>query len=284
VSAIKLIAIDLDGTLLSMGNNITDENLHALQRAQSVGHIVMICSGRAPEDIEQILKNIHFSCPIAGSNGTLVLADGKLLVNVSMNAEDFLQAASKLDEERLPYRVYTTKGIYVPSNWTERVTHSLEGKKIEGMTDDLYRRITEQPQKSELLHYFEDYRELKNFSVQKFFVPVFDENQKARLSANLHRISGIVTTSSGPWNLEIMDRNGNKGNALKKVAEYFGIPMADTVAIGDNFNDVPMLQAAGLSIAMGNADPEVKEICDAVTLSNTENGVAYAFDHFILNK
>ncbi|MEH7332023.1 Cof-type HAD-IIB family hydrolase [Neobacillus drentensis] len=287
MNVIKLIAIDLDGTLLSLENNITNENLQALQKAQNEGHIIMICSGRAPEDIEQILKKYDISCPIAGSNGTLVQAEGKLLANVSMNMENVAQIADKLDGERIPYRVYTSKGIFVPCDWSERVALTLEGKRIEGMSDDLYKRITEQPQKSDLLNYMDDYQELmdmKGLTVQKFFVPIFDGEKKTEFITYLNGISGIVTTSSGPWNLEIMDQNGNKGNALKMVAEYFGIPLADTVAMGDNFNDVPMLEAAGLSIAMRNADPTVKELCDAVTLSNAENGVAYAFEHFILNR
>ncbi|WP_277613960.1 Cof-type HAD-IIB family hydrolase [Neobacillus muris] len=284
---IKLIAIDLDGTLLSLENSITNENLQALQKAQKEGHIIMICSGRAPEDIEQILKKYDFSCPIAGSNGTLVQAEGKLLANVSMNRENVAQLACKLDVERIPYRVYTSKGIFVPADWSERVALTIEGKRIEGMSDGLYKRITEQPQKSDLLHYMDDYHELmdiKSLTVQKFFVLIFDREKKTEIITYLNGISGIVTTSSGPWNLEVMDQNGNKGHALKKAAEYFGIPLADTVAIGDNFNDVPMLEAAGLSIAMGNADPAVKELCDTVTLSNAENGVAYAFEHFLLNR
>jgi hydroxymethylpyrimidine pyrophosphatase-like HAD family hydrolase len=59
--------------------------------------------------------------------------------------------------------------------------------------------------------------------------------------------------------------------------------LADTVAIGDNFNDIPMLKVAGFSIAMGNADPAVKQLCNFVTLSNAENGVSYAIDKFIMN-
>src|SRR3954451_16748667 len=104
----KLIAIDLDGTLLSLENNITNENLQALEKAQNEVHIIMICSGSAPEDIEQILKKYDFSCPIAGSNGTLVQVEGKLLANVSMNTENVAQIADKLDEERIPYRIYTS--------------------------------------------------------------------------------------------------------------------------------------------------------------------------------
>lgn len=283
----KLIAIDLDGTLLSLHNQISKENIEALRNAQNAGHVIMICSGRAPEDIEQILKQAEFSCPVAGSNGTVVKLDGKVIQNISMNAEDTEQVVMKLDEEWVPYRIYTNDGIFVPTDWSARVAKVLEGNaiKVEGIPEELFRRMTEKPQQSDIIKYFHDYHELfatDQLTVQKFFVLTLNNEVKAELTAYMERITGVISTTSGPYNIEIMDRNGNKGVALRAAAAYYGIPMTDTVAMGDNFNDVPMLQAAGLSIAMGNADPEVKKMSDTVTLTNEENGVAYAIEKFIL--
>jgi Cof subfamily protein (haloacid dehalogenase superfamily) len=284
----KLIAIDLDGTLLSQHIHITQENVLAIRNAQSQGHIVMICSGRAPEDIQEILKKYELSCPLAGSNGTVVQAEGKLLGTVSMNRENIIQIANKLDEKRTPYRIYTNQGIFVPEDWSERVNIDLQGETIsmEGLSDEIFRRMTEQPQQSDLIKYFQDYNELLNtndLNVQKFFILTLNQQKKSELYTFLSNISGVSTTSSGQMNLEVMDKDGNKGNALKIVADYYGISMADTVAMGDSFNDIPMLKVAGLSIAMGNADTVVKQLCKAVTLSNEENGVAYAIDQLILN-
>lgn len=283
----KLIAIDLDGTLLSPEMEITKESIEALRKAQSHGNIVMICSGRAPEDIQQILKKYEISCPLAGSNGTVVKVDERVLESISMDRKDIVKIAEKLDEDRVPYRIYTNQGIYVPADWSERVAFAVEKDRIaiQGLSDEVYQRITEQPQKSSLIKHFNKYSELfneKDLTVQKFFVLTLNSNTKTALSAYLGGISSIVFTSSGPLNIEVMDQNGNKGNALKKVAEYYGIPMEDTMAIGDNFNDIPMLELAGLSVAMGNADPLVKEMCDIVTHSNDKNGVAYAINQYIL--
>ena len=284
----KLIAIDLDGTLLSREMEITKESVEALREAQSQGNIVMICSGRAPEDIQQILKKYEISCPLAGSNGTVVQVNERVLESISMERKDIIKVAEKLDEDRVPYRIYTNHGIYVPADWSERVEFAVKkGIEIEGLPDDIYKRITEQPQKSSLIKYFNEYSELfneKDLTVQKFFVLTLNSNIKTELGAYLGGISSIAITSSGPLNIEVMDQNGNKGNALKKVAEYYGIPLDDTMAIGDNFNDIPMLELAGLSVAMGNADPIVKEMCDIVTHSNDKNGVAYAINQYILNK
>lgn len=285
----KLIAIDLDGTLLSQHTHITQENVQAIRKAESQGHMVMICSGRAPEDIQEILKKYELSCPLAGSNGTVVQAEGKLLGSVSMSRDTIMQIAKKLDDVRAPYRIYTNQGIFVPEDWSERVNTDLQGDtiKVEGLSDELFRRITEQPQQSDLIKYFHDYHELfgrEDLKVQKFFILTLNQQKKSELNTYLSNISGAAATSSGAMNIEVMDKDGNKGNALKMVADYYGISMDDTVAMGDSFNDIPMLQVAGLSIAMGNADPAVKQLCKTETLSNTENGVSYALEQFILNQ
>ena len=283
----KLIAIDLDGTLLSPTMEITKENLEAIREAQLQGNVVMICSGRAPEDIQQILKKYDISLPLAGSNGSVVQAEGRVLKSVSMNRDDISEIAEKLDEERFPYRIYTNHGIYVPADWSERIALVMKQKqiKVEGLSDEIYQKITEQPQKSSLLNFFDHYSELfdiEDLTIQKFFVLTLNDSSKTALASYLEGISTIAITSSSPLNIEVMDQYGNKGNALKKVAEHYDIPLHDTVAIGDNFNDIPMLEVAGLSVAMGNAEPQVKEVCDIVTHSNAENGVAYAINNHVL--
>ncbi|WP_298831296.1 Cof-type HAD-IIB family hydrolase [uncultured Planococcus sp.] len=283
----KLIAIDLDGTLLSPKMEITEENLGAIREAQNQGNMVMICSGRAPEDIQQILKKYDLSIPLAGSNGSVVQAQGRVLQSVSMNREDIIKTAEKLDEDQFPYRIYTNYGIYIPEDWSERVELAMKQEqiKVEGLSDEIYQKITEQPQKSSLINFFEHYSELFNrrdLTIQKFFVLTLNSSSKTALSGYLEGISTIGITSSSPLNIEVMDQHGNKGSALKRVAEHYNIPLDDTVAIGDNFNDIPMLEVAGLSVAMGNAEPQVKEVCDVVTHSNNENGVAYAINNYVL--
>lgn len=132
--------------------------------------------------------------------------------------------------------------------------------------------------------FFNQPEELLNIesSVIKFLILGLDPIQKNRVKALLETIEDTYVTSSSPFNLEVTHVNGHKGNGLKAMARFFNIPIEDTVAIGDEINDIPMFHAAGLSIAMGNAEDEVKKHSDVVTLSNDENGVAYAFENYIL--
>ncbi|MGM7719258.1 Cof-type HAD-IIB family hydrolase [Metabacillus sp. Hm71] len=283
----KLIAIDLDGTLLSSNIEISNENVEAIQKAQQAGHVVMICSGRAPEDIKQLIDQTPLDCPVAGSNGTKVLADGKLLSQISIDKEHVKKVAAILNEKKYPFKLYTSHGILVASTWTERMLAFLEQNQefSKGLTPKEYKFLTEQPKETDTIKVFDEIEEvlkIEEIAIQKFFIPTI--SGKDELIATLKAIEGISITTSGPFNIEIMDTNGHKGNGIKVMAEYFNIPIENTVAIGDNFNDVPMLEAAGLSIAMGNADPTVKDIADVVTLTNNEHGVAHAIETYVLEK
>ncbi|MBT2698974.1 HAD family phosphatase [Bacillus sp. ISL-40] len=275
----KLIALDLDGTLLSPEKHISQENIQAIRTVQSRGHFVMICSGRAPEDIKQILNKYDLTCPLAGSNGTIVEAENTLLNSISMDLGDVKFIAQRLDDEKLPYCLYTNKGIFVPIDWSNRVIQS-----IEDLTNHDFNRFIKKPLQSNL-NYFTNYKDLllnNRLTVNKFFILTFHIQRRKELISSLHHVSNIAVTSSSPFNVEIMHKDGHKGIGLKRMAEYYNIPMVDTVAIGDNFNDIPMLECAGLSIAMDNADIQVKKMCDTVTLSNSENGVAHALNLYVL--
>lgn len=283
----KLIAIDLDGTLLSSNIDISPENVKAIQAAQDAGHIVMICSGRAPEDIKTVIAKTPLQCPVAGSNGTMVIADGKLLSQISIQKETVATVANILNKKEYPFKIYTNKGIFVASTWSERMHSFLDNNKdvLNHLTEKEYKLMTEQPKETESIKIFEDLEEVlkvEDITIQKFFIPTI--SGKEELITALQDLEGISITTSGPFNIEIMDTNGHKGNGIRVMAEYFNIQIEDTVAIGDNFNDVPMLETAGLSVAMGNADPTVKEMADVVTLTNNEHGVAHAIEKYILNK
>ncbi|MCD7033547.1 Cof-type HAD-IIB family hydrolase [Metabacillus sp. GX 13764] len=283
----KLIAIDLDGTLLSSKIKISEENIAAIRKTQESGHVVMVCSGRAPEDIKKILKDHHLDCPVAGSNGTVVYIKEKLLHMVSLAENDAKTVAAILEDDHMPYRVYTSHGIYVPKKWSQYVSEVIQSGRaaIDNLKAKEYTYITEQPKENDMIKVFDEVSELLDnevVAIQKFFILTLDMDQKEKLSKVLGNMEGVNVTTSGQLNLEVMEKNGNKAAGLRAVAEHFGIKIEDTVAIGDNFNDLPMLEAAGLSVAMGNGDPEIKKLCDVITLANDENGVAYALDKYVL--
>ena len=283
----KLIALDLDGTTLSSNNEISNENIRAIKRAQQQGHIVMILSGRAPESINSLLNKYNLELPLAGSNGTAVYANGKLLELTSLSPSQNKLALDILEKNYAPYRVYSNKGIYVPTDWEKRVEKSISGMPEEYSQSQFFERMTRNPGKAEGTSFFENVHSLlkeEEIRIQKFFILTLNPNLKTRLWQSLLSVDDVYLTSSSSLNIEVMNGSGNKGNGLKVMADYFNIPLEDTIAIGDQFNDLPMLKVAGLSIAVDNAEDEIKKVCDVVTLSNDENGVAYAIEKYILKK
>lgn len=285
----KLIALDMDGTTLSSHNEISPKNVQAIRKAQAQGNIVMVLSGRAPESIRSILDQNELDCPMGASNGTAVFADGQLLDLISLTSYQNKQITGELENEFIPYKIYTNKGIFVPNNWGNRLEKVLSSGLVPSgyYENENFGRMTRYPSESAGDLFFSDIETLiedRGLTIQKIFVLALDPLQKKRLEKNLQSIKDVYITTSSPFNLEAMHSSGNKGNGLKVMAKHYDIPLEDTVAIGDQKNDIPMFKVAGLSIAMGNAEDEIKRLCDLVTLTNDENGVAYAIENYVLKK
>ncbi|WP_042461554.1 Cof-type HAD-IIB family hydrolase [Neobacillus dielmonensis] len=282
----KLIALDLDGTTLNSKKEISPENLQVIKKAQQQGHIVMALSGRSPKSINMAIAKYGLDCPIGANNGTALYADGKLIELISFSRFQAQKIALEIEKEFMPYNFTTNKGSFGLKDWKERFDKvQSSGRVPQQYTESKHYKMFTTPPWEYGHTLFENYEDILNnqkIKVQKFQVLALDPEQKERLRTRLEAIEGTYVTSSSPFNLELTHINGNKGNGLKAMARHFNIPLVDTVAIGDEKNDIPMFQSAGLSIAMGNAEEEVKQNSDFVTLTNDENGVAYAFEKYIL--
>jgi Cof subfamily protein (haloacid dehalogenase superfamily) len=283
----RLVAIDMDGTLLSSDKEISKENIDAINDAVKHGHVVMICSGRSQEDIMVFLKEQGLSIPFAGSNGAIVYADSKVIHSVAMDKNVVALAYEKLENLKHPFKIYTNKGIYSNGTFLDRAL--LEYNSVpEDMRNHTFKfeHMIEYQKKSKsyLLTSIEDLHHQEDLEIHKFFIFTPHHKRRAEIISQLELIDNLSVTSSGADNVEIMSIDGHKGNGIIQMAKYFNIPIEDTIAIGDNFNDVPMFETTGLSIAMANAEEEIKEMCDVVTLSNDDHGVAYAIQKYVLEE
>jgi Cof subfamily protein (haloacid dehalogenase superfamily) len=272
---IKLIAMDMDGTLLNKHRDISWGNLKALRYARSKGVTLAIASGRAFFDIESKMKEVDMETHLIGTNGaTIHTSDGRLLGADFLNRAEALQIINDLVEQKYYIGVYSEHHIYVPDQGTEWLREELKQLGIhedrsvgfQGATrDDFYRFV-------------EDWSMFDNRSTEFSKIIIFSYDdvklKKARdIYEAKHRYSIV---SSGTGNFEIMPQNVSKGNALDHLANYLGIPISEVMAIGDNYNDISMFEVAGVSVAMGNADDEIKSICDRVTTRCEDDGVARA--------
>lgn len=272
---LKLIAMDMDGTLLNDRQEISRGNLKALRDARSKGVALAIASGRPFFDIVTLLKTVDIKAHVIGGNGSTIYSmDGKLLGTDSLDREEALNMIAELTMNHYFVSVSTEHWIWGHEdgeNWLQKelIRLHMHDNRAEG-----YQR----PTKRSYHRLFRKWQDIKDSGeeIQKILVFSFDEAklQKARENYEAGRHYNIV--SSGPGNFEIMARNVSKGNALYHLAAYLDIPLEKVMAIGDNYNDLSMFEVAGISVAMGNADDIIKSKCSRVTLNCSDDGVAHA--------
>jgi len=283
----KLVAIDMDGTLLTNEKKISKANRQAIKEAKAKGHLIMICSGRPHHGILQFLEENDLSLPLAGSNGAITYTDNQIIHSAAMT----LQAAAKvfyhLDHQKHPFKIYTNKGVFTQKAFIERAQKEFSeaSDKLSCNEVELEQLIEYQKKFASIsVTSFADLQSINGIEIYKFFAFTPHQSRKKLLASALETVEGLTVTESDTNNTEIMGVDGHKGTGIRQMANYYQVPIEDTVAIGDNFNDVPMLEAAGLAIAMGNAAEEVKKICDVTTLTNEEDGVAYAIRKYVLKE
>jgi len=284
----KLIAIDMDGTLFNSEHKIPDANLQAIKDAQEAGHIVMLCSGRPHDSLIKFMDSEYgLVLPVAGSNGAVTYTEGQTLHTAPLAKDLAAELFEFLDQGEHPFKIYTNQGVFTIESFMERAQKhydQMSSDKPSAAYAALYGEYLKSID-SQDIQTFNDIAYKEDLEIFKFFVSTMIPAKKSEIEARLRTFEGpLGFTSSAVQNVEIMSDLGHKGTGLSQMAKHYGIPMERTVAIGDNFNDVPMMEAAGLSIAMGNAEPDVKALCDVVTKTNDEHGVAYAIHNYVLNE
>lgn len=267
---IKLVAIDLDGTLLNDEKGVDLENIKAIQRVKSLGIKVVICTGRplfTAKPIIDLLGPVVSEDYLIIYNGAVLyrLDQKKLIYQKHLSLSDLKFFKQLMDELDMPLNALTLDTIY-------------ESPKIIPGRLNLYRKAF--PNAPFEKKNFDDFSEDQIFL--KFVVTAeasFLKQQMARIPRHLWDDYSICL--SHPFQLEVMAKGVSKSRTLKRLGDYLSISMKEVLALGDQLNDMDLLQVAGIGVAMENADDRLKEIADFVTKSNNQAGVAYALDHFI---
>lgn len=268
---IRLIAMDMDGTLLGDGGNgIPQENVEALHAAHAAGIKLALCSGRIPDDMGFYALDVGMPMHILALNGTCSLDRplGNIIRSQYLDPADARAIFNMTQDFPVIYGMFSDHELVVSSK--ELPPESLEmifGKNIlrEGTRTVVYSN-GEQAEK------------LLAQGVNKYMIFSIDDPAplqalRARMEKELPRVE--VSTS---WvnNLEVNPKDANKAVALTALAESLNIPMSQVMAIGDNDNDIPMLRVAGVAVAMGNATANAKAAAHYETLPNSDGGVAAA--------
>ncbi|MEH7115818.1 HAD family hydrolase [Neobacillus vireti] len=278
---IKCIASDMDGTLLNSVQQISEENKQAILKAQAAGIEFVVATGRSYQEATYALSEAGLTCPVICVNGAEIRsAEGDVLASTPISKSLAREVAAKLKEHDIYYEVYTDKGAY--SIDTDKAVSILVDIVVSAnpeMDPEEIRFAAGARIRDGLIHKVDDYESLftdDDFKIYKVLAFCFDTAKLKAAGEDLRDFSDLDITSSGHENLEITNKQAQKGLALEAFAKAKGIEIAETMAIGDNLNDVSMFERAGRSVAMGNASFEIKALCDVITDTNDEHGVAQA--------
>lgn len=270
---IKLIAIDLDGTTLNKDMRISDENLTAIHKALKMDIKVIIATGR-PKVFTTLYKDMfNTNLPFIMYNGGEIydFYKDESLYDQLLKPTIIEETLDMLEQHNTAYMLYGEKNVYY------KPCPRVEFLKSFASSIPLEHRATF----VEIIDY-KDILEIEPFHK----VLIVEQNEEIyrdvhKRVINLRINADIVRSSS--FYIEVIPKGVSKGNAVKKLAELYSINQSEVMTIGDQENDISMIKYAGIGVAMCNATEGVKEVADYVTLSNIENGVAYAINKFALN-
>lgn len=273
---IRLIATDLDGTLLDDKKRVPERNMLALQECTARGIVIVPATGRTVRGIPDMIRELPGVRYVITTNGAVVadLEENCIIDSCRLPMEkavEIMELAENSSDE-IMYDAYIDGDGFTMERFLSNVRYYV---KTEGM-EELVRK-TRQVVPDTIQYVKDQAKEVDKINF--FFV---DMDAKERMRELLKAVEGILVTSSIPNNLEINAFGADKGGALLRLASYLNMEPAETMAFGDGENDLSMMEKAGVGIAMENGEKSVKKAADYVTLTNEEAGVAAAIEKFIL--
>ena len=276
---IKLVALDLDGTLFDNSSRISKRNLTAIRSITDKGIHVVISTGRPFEGIpfDQIKgTGINYAITANGS-GIYEISTGKCLYENAMDEELVTPILNFLLRRDIHRDAFIGGKGYTPIQCVETAQKLTVPSSIKNYI------ITTRTRLDNILQFIHE-NQLKVQKMTLNFYPAADGTLIDRETVRKFLVSNpsITTVCGGYNNLEFTRADANKGVGLRKLAEILGVNPDATMAIGDTENDLAIIEAAGIGVAMGNATDAVKARADYVTTTNTKDGVAAAIEHFIL--
>ena len=277
---IKLIASDMDGTLLNSDHKIPKENVELIKFAQKNGIQFVVATGRAYYEALPALNDENIKCDVISFNGGIIYDKNGNIINITpMKLKDLYYTIEILKSLEISYQLYTKNTIYTNSIETD-ITAYIDLIRANGEEPNEQHLRQEAKNRLELGHITEvDNIELYLNQEDNPAIKVIGiSNDLEKLKHATELLSGnenISVTSSGANNVEIMDKKATKGEALKIVADIHDINLKNAIAIGDNLNDQAMLDIVEYSIAMKNGNKELQKNAKFITeKTNSEGGVA----------
>lgn len=289
----KIIAIDLDGTLLNSRGEVSIENKKAIKAAKGQGIDVVLASGRVSDSVLNIAKDIGADKYFICGNGSMIydIQKDEIVYENVIDKNKILKLIQMCDENSIYYSIYTedavvTKSInYHVAVYNYENTKKSDDKKTRiNIVEDVYKYVENSDNDKYLkMTICDNSKIIFNGIIKKFQnIPDIDILEVSHMSRK-HIKSGTDDVELNYYYTEITNKNVDKWYAIEELAKLKNISISETMAIGDNMNDFLMIKNSGNGIAMGNGNPIVKEIADFVTKDNDEDGVAVAINDILSN-
>lgn len=277
---IRLLALDLDGTLFNEKGNITRASVEALCRIQKQGVQIVVSSGRDYDGISwEQLEEIPIDYVVTG-NGSAVYAtkDRKQLFEECMNQEKLIPVLEYILQKEVYMTIFVDGAHYTPLECESYVDNLELPEYIKDWLRGYQKGLD-----NFMTHMKEDITKIQKVTLNFQSAPGGGYFNRKPVKEYLQSNPDIHVVEGGFGNLEFTRAGTNKASGLTFLADYLHIPMEQVMAIGDSENDIEMIEAAGVGIAMGNALENVKAAAMDVTATNEEEGVAKAIQKYIEN-
>ena len=282
----KLIAIDLDGTLLNSYGQISEKNKAALKQAQESGTEIVLSSGRSSNSVKNFANDVGDCKYVICGNGSLIydLQNSEIIYDKFIDIKKALQIIQICEQNSIYYNVYTENMV---------IAKTLENNVLFYHQENANKPDSKKTKINLVSNIYDYVKDLKNENILKFTISdkssiIFNSIIKkfreiknidvldvARMTRKIIK-SGTEEVSLEYYYTEITSEGVDKWNAIKWLSGKLGIEQNEIMAIGDNVNDKLMIENAGMGVAMGNSSPDIKEIADKVVADNNQDGVAEA--------
>ncbi len=284
----KLVAIDLDGTLLNSYGQVSEKNKEILKSSQTKGVEIVLASGRSTNSVKNIANEIGDCKYIICGNGSLIydLQKEEIIYDKFIEKSKALQIIKICEQNSIYYNVYTENMVIAKtlSNnvlfYHQENANKPENKKTKiNLVDNIYEYVENLENENILKFTISDTSSIIFNSIIKKLreIKKIDVLDVAHMSRKIIK-SGTEEVSLEYYYTEITSENVDKWNAIEWLANELNIKNEEIMAIGDNINDKLMIENAGTGVAMGNSAPYIKEIADKVVANNNEDGVAEAME------
>lgn len=281
---IRLIASDMDGTLLNNQGKISGKTAQQIREIQKKGVVFAICTGRIFNSARQELERNGIRCSYLCNSGAQIIDEnGQVIRSIPLDRETARWIMSMFEKWKVPMDIQTEDQFYVVRTWKDMIRKVYyvwrQGRLIPFLKRNLH--LTKRSGAAVRLKKAEDVFQYSD-TVFKISSSGISPKKVEKMKEYFRKSGKVTAVSSFPDNVEITDCHAQKGESLAWYAEKLGIPMSQVMAVGDSDNDLSMIEMDfGYTVAMSNAMECIKKAAKYETLSNEEDGVAVFMEQYV---